>query len=942
MSMYDKLRSLQGVKNQGYWANRMYAQLCYMACLSSVKDGIYDGRIEETLDYVNAAQSKESRITEADVRHAEEMLADLSPAAKAIKVYCIAHAHIDMNWMWGYQETTAVTVDTFRTVLNLMKEYPGFTFAQSQASTYKIIEENAPEMLDEIKQYVHEGRWELTASTWVETDKNMPNGESLSRHILYTKRYLSKLFDVDPDSLRIDFEPDTFGHNANVPEICQNGGVDYYYHCRANDEQPDIYRWRAPSGKELLVYREPHWYNGDIGLNSFEGIPLLCKKNQNDVFLHVYGVGDHGGGPSLNDIERMLDNATFPLYPTIEFGTFAKFFEAIDKNREKYPLIQNELNFVFTGCYSSQSRIKMANRVAEDRSYESEFLSAAAQALTGAPSRTKLYEKAWQKTLFNQFHDILPGSGVIETREYALGLFQETLAAVNTNANTAMRNIADAINTDSIPFEDAKFTTSEGSGVGFGVEQSRGHGFPQTERGRGPVRAVHLFNSTMYDREEAVEVVVWDYKYNLDRACFTDSEGKIVRHQILDKGNGYWGHSYVKFLVDAKVPALGYSTYILKQREVSCNSINAFAGTYVGDRRDYIEEQDNPYILENSRIKATFDPLTFAMTELVDKTTGDVLVTPDKPSAIFRYILENPKHGMTAWRIGPYKQIHVLNDHYAYNVKLLSHSNGQLRKTLQYQIHFASSSMFVTVQLTGESSILNFRVDVDWHELGNPDRMPQMNFYLPVAYTAEKYTYDIPFGTIDRGDIPHDVPGNSFMRIGRDKNNAAFIVTDTKYGFRGHNNAGAVTLIHSSFDPDPYPERGRHNINIGVGVCAAEDQKRQATIYSHPVSFNAGVKHNGGTLPMNGSVGKFIGDLADTVMVSAVKSGEDGGMIIRISEFGGKEGKVILQLSDLMSKPESVKLVDITELHELGDCAVNDREITLDMKPYAMATIRIR
>lgn len=93
-----------------------------------------------------------------------------------------------MNWMWGFQETAAVTVDTFRTVLDLMREYPDFTYAQSQASTYQIIEEYAPEMLEEIRQRIHEGRWEVTATTWVEPDKNMPNGESLARHILYTKR----------------------------------------------------------------------------------------------------------------------------------------------------------------------------------------------------------------------------------------------------------------------------------------------------------------------------------------------------------------------------------------------------------------------------------------------------------------------------------------------------------------------------------------------------------------------------------------------------------------------------------------------------------------------------------------------------------------------------------------------------------------------------------
>jgi len=135
---------------------------------------------------------------------AEEALLPMSAAVKSYTLHCVAHAHIDMNWMWGFPETAAVTMDTFRTMLDLMKEYPQFTFSHSQASTYRIVEKHDPEMLAEIKARVKEGRWEVTASTWVEADKNMPNGESLARHALYTKRYLSDLLGVDPDDLSLD------------------------------------------------------------------------------------------------------------------------------------------------------------------------------------------------------------------------------------------------------------------------------------------------------------------------------------------------------------------------------------------------------------------------------------------------------------------------------------------------------------------------------------------------------------------------------------------------------------------------------------------------------------------------------------------------------------------------------------------------------------------
>ena len=177
---------------------------------------------------------------------------------KKYRLLMVGHAHIDMNWMWRYDETVSITLDTFRTVLNLMKEFPDFTFAQSQASTYRIIEEFEPSMLDEIRARIASGQWEVAASTWVEADRNMPSAESVARHFLYTKRYLPKLLGINPESQNLDYEPDTFGHHANVPDLLRQAGVKYYYHCRGEDSQT-LYRWRSESGAEILVYLEPDW-----------------------------------------------------------------------------------------------------------------------------------------------------------------------------------------------------------------------------------------------------------------------------------------------------------------------------------------------------------------------------------------------------------------------------------------------------------------------------------------------------------------------------------------------------------------------------------------------------------------------------------------------------------------------------------------------------------
>ncbi|MDR1440685.1 MAG: alpha-mannosidase, partial [Clostridiales bacterium] len=524
MTLFDKAETLRGKAGESYWASRIASQIGYALKLSAASGGRHDGAIERAIRPLAGSLEENGAITAAAARQAERALSVLSPAAKELKIICAAHAHIDMNWQWGYQETAALTIETFRTVLDLMREYPAMTFSQSQASVYEIVEKHDREMLGEIRALVREGRWEVTASTWVEADKNMPNGESMARHILYAKSYLSRLLGISPDALQLDFEPDTFGHSMLVPEILSKGGVKYYYHCRGHDKEW-LYKWQAPSGASVLACREPMWYGGPASYDMLLDAPQWCARYGVDAMLKVYGVGDHGGGPTRRDIEIIADMMEWPVMPTIKFGTFHEFFGLIERHAAKLPVVTGELNFIQTGCYTSQGRIKMANRIAEDRLYAAEAVCAAASALS-QKSYAESFRKAWENTLFSQFHDILPGSCINETREYAMGRFQDTLAAANINIASAMRGIAAQIDTSAVELEFDRLATSEGAGAGLWMSQasgcwvlpgSPGYRFPQTERGNGKARIYHIFNPTAFDREGPAEIAVWDWPYDLGR-----------------------------------------------------------------------------------------------------------------------------------------------------------------------------------------------------------------------------------------------------------------------------------------------------------------------------------------------------------------------------------------------------------------------------------------
>lgn len=909
--MINIIATIERIKkdNLGYWTERIIGQLEYACKLSEVRQGKYDAIIRTAVQFLEATVKEQGTVTKSASQTAEGMIRELSPDAKSFKMICAAHAHIDMNWMWGFPETVAITLDTFRTMLNLMNEYPDFKFSQSQASVYKIVEEYDPAMLEEIRKRVNEGRWEVTASTWVETDKNMPNGESLARHILYTKKYLKKLLGLDPDGQNIDFEPDTFGHNRNVPEILSKGGVKFYYHCRGY-EGHHIYKWLSPSGKSIISYREPNWYNASIKEDMVVYIPEFCSKYGIDTALKVYGVGDHGGGPSRRDIEKLIDMSGWSVFPAIRFGTFSEFYNVLEQAAENLPVVEGELNFVFSGCYTTQTRIKEANRTAEARLNESEAFSALSALYANGNYSGERFEKAWEKVLFNHFHDIIPGSGIVDTREYAMGQFQKIMAAANTEESIALCNIASKINTSSFATgnEDLRYTESEGAGVGYAIKD---YCLPQTERGRGKKRILHFFNPSAAEREEVVQVVLWDWPGEKDRIAIKDFSRTQTKHQLLDNDKNefekenYWGHEYIKLLAYVKVPAYGYSTYILDQEEPETIKVR-----FPLDQR--VEKNDS-YLLENELIRVEFDSRNAAIISMTDKTTGLEMVDKSRPTGIFRLIEEDDSKGMTAWVVGRYMNvIDLLKD-----VKIDKIISGEdlLRQWISYHIKFRSSKLEVRISLDQNSAFLDYEVICDWQEVASiGDFIPQLGFTVPMAYKGHFYRYDIPFGTIERVSLDMDVPANSWAAaVPSEGSRGIVLATRSKYGFRGVDDALSVTLIRSSYDPDPYPESGIHNIKFSLGIADLKSNIRlisEAYDYCHPISYISGTAHDG-TLP---AASGFISLVEGNAAISAIKLPEEDNtgkkLIIRLYETEGLNTKVRIKLAGNIV---SAGFVDINE-----------------------------
>ena len=845
---------------------RILGELDFAIRLSASENGAFDSLLSDTLSLLENAIERDGVLTKTVCLDAEAILMPMKEASKAYKLILAGHAHIDMNWMWSWHETVAATLATFRTMIAIMEEYPDFCFSQSQGSVYKIVEEFDPALAEKIKARIKEGRWEVTATAWVETDKNMPSTESLLRHISYTKQYMKAHWDIDPDALEVDFSPDTFGHSANVPEINTFGGVRYYYHCRALNGNQALYRWRAPSGKEILCYREQYWYNSGITPKIGAGILDIAKRSGGfKTGLIVYGVGDHGGGPTRRDVERAYEMMAWPIFPTIKFGTLHEFFKEAEAVRDTLPLVDHELNFFAPGCYTTQSRLKMANRASERAlSY------AEAMAVMANPNGTtlpKTMDRAWENTLFTHFHDILTGSCVQDSREHAMGLFSEAMAASQSAFSIYEGALADKIDTSPIivrPIDPA--SQAEGAGAGYGINGFSSN-MPRPERGNGITRIFTLFNPTAIPREEAVEVTVWDWLGDLRYLTVRDTEGNVLPFQKLDyRLQTYWDHKYFRFLVHAKVPPFGYTTIVLDEKE----NEGAYPLYYQGEHRTGGQDFKN-FVLENEYIRAEFDCGTGELVSL--KKANDEREYIKKGQRGSLCYVDTERASSSAWSIGNYLKVTPITK----AVRSTRTSGGPVRQGFYTEYKIASSTIKMNVTLDKGQKAFAVALEVDWHEIGG-DTIPVLTYALPLD-TADGYLYDIPAGAIIRPALNHDVPALQYgaALFG---DTALAMINESKYGYRAtHDGELISTFINSSTSPDPYPERGIHHIRMGIGLFANDAKllEDEATAFNHRVQYLPMTRHEG-TLPMTHS----LLSLESAAVVVSSLAPTDQGFILRV------------------------------------------------------------
>ncbi|MGQ9782464.1 MAG: alpha-mannosidase [Armatimonadota bacterium] len=507
---------------------------------------------------------------------------ELKPAD--LTVHLVGHAHIDMNWLWLWPETIEVCRNTFDTAMKLMDEFPGFKFSQSQAVTYLAMQEHHPEVFERIKESVKRGQWEITASTWTEGDLNMSSGEAIVRSILYAKRYIREQFGFEPV---VCWEPDTFGHPWTIPQILQKSGIKYYYHTRCKGPAP-LYWWQSPDGSRVLAFSFGS-YSSDISEKDVLNDALsFARATDLRDYMRVYGVGDHGGGPTRAMLQEVLKLQSLDNHPRLKFSTCQAYFDLVTTQAEKCPVHDGELNTVFEGCYTTHSDIKRWNRECESLIPCAEKLAVIAMDF-GGQYPAKEFEKSWRNTCFNQFHDLLCGSAIHDSYKMSRELYEEAVFQARSSIDRSIDLLTSRIST-------------EGPGV-----------------------PIVVFNPLSWTRTDVVQVPS-PFAGEEVSVRVVDETGQTVAAQNVGGDLIFTAHN---------VPSLGYKVFWASRSHENVR-------TSVRCTKDTIE---------NEFFRVTVDPVSGTIAQLYDKVNRRNIFPAGAKGGILQVLWEEP-HGMSAWTIG--------------------------------------------------------------------------------------------------------------------------------------------------------------------------------------------------------------------------------------------------------------------------------------------------
>jgi alpha-mannosidase len=874
--------------------------------------------LENAIGQVNAGALDSGNQQQFDdsLRASEKSLAALRPLLAQATMHLTGNSHIDAAWLWPRSETIDVVKRTFSTALQLMHEYPGYTYTQSAAAYNDWLADKYPDINDEIKQRIQEGRWEVVGGMWVEPDLNLPDGESLARSILIGKRWYKEHYGVD---VRIGWNPDSFGYNWQLPQIYKKSGIDYFVTQKmswndTNQLPLKLFWWQSPDGSKVLTYFPRGYGNQNLSPVRLSGDLAQARILAPGMteMMDLYGVGDHGGGPTrdvLDQGERWMQPGK--IAPKMEFGTAQSFFTTVGKEiapesktwnyktiAEGYqypaappagdisiPTWDDELYLEFhRGVYTTQAGIKRNLRDAPEWTLHAEDYASLAW-LDGNPYPSQELTDAWKKIAFNGFHDLAAGSGIAVIYRDAQKDFDQVRWETNEISSKALNTLAARVN-----------TTAQ-------------QGVP-----------VFVFNPLAWQRSGHFKVHVQMPAQTADVSVL-DAHGAVLPSQVIASDAAT--HAFDLLVEAHDLPPMGYKMLRVVAGKRNFPSDLRVTGT----------------TLENANLRVVVDAKSGCITSLYDKRAGFEALAPGSCGNELQAFTDKPKQ-YDAWNIDPgtLDQAPALLTQ-ADAVEVVE--SGPMRGVIRVTRHWQNSKFVQQIILyTGsdEAEVVN---DIDWHET---------HVLLKAAFTlsasAPFATYEIPFGTIERPTTRNnswekarfEVPALRWADLG-DGQHGFSLINDSKFGYDAVGNLLRLTLLRSPTSPDPDADRGHQHFSYALYPHGGD--WRQAMTIRHGYEFNEKptamqVEAHSGEMPAESS---FVSLAPDNVVLTAMKKAEDSdALIFHMYEWAGKDATVDLKVPHGATGATETNLMEESEGEPL---AIKNDRVQIAIHPYQILAVRV-
>lgn len=774
----------------------------------------------------------------------EQGTTSMLPGETNKKIHMIGNAHLDPVWLWQWPEGLGAMRATFRSALDRMDETEGFIFTSSQAAMYEYVEKSDPELFEDIKARVVEGRWIIVGGWWVQADCNIPGGEGFVRQALYGVRYFKEKFGVD---IRVGYNVDSFGHNGMIPQILKKTGMDYYVFMRPGPhEKPElpgrVFHWESPDGSRVLAYQISTSYNSDIGDGFLAKLESTKDEltDQQPLLMCFYGVGNHGGGPTKENLKAIQKAADASEDVEISLSDPVQYFAELEALGLALPIVKDDLQHHASGCYAAHSEVKQFNRKAEHALVSAEKLASSAKNLVGFAYPQEAMTRAWKDVLFNHFHDTMAGTSIREAYEDARNAHGRALQTADETATLALQAIASKINT-----------------VGEGTP-------------------VVVWNPHAYRQ---VAPVMLELAWRAGDMTLTDDAGEEIPHQCTEPSAvvSPGGRYAVRWIAD--VPAMGYKVYWLHPRKpkgVAKEEVVATGST-----------------LGNAYVKLEIDPRTGYIASMTDLVSGWQVFSG---SAAVPVVLDDPSD---TWSHGVFSFQDEIGRFADAKVELVE--AGPVRGVLRVTNYYGRSTVVQKFTLYAGLPYVDVKTTVDWRE-----QHKVLKLEFPVNVEQPRASYEIQFGAIERPVDGEEEPGLHWFDVSGNSPSIGdgaglSIINDAKYSYDILGNRMRLTVLRSPVYAHHIPRKTEpgafyHFIDQGLqeftyrlvphlGGWQQANASRLALELNAPMVTLEEYVHTG-SLPR-----AYSGLEVDqpNILVSAIKLQEDGkGYVVRAYESSGQ------------------------------------------------------